>query len=267
MILIYFNKYYKNINMKSEVYKNINNIKLRMRIFESKDSVSEDLKGALIFLQGSGGAQFFPQCKYFAKRGMVTLTAQFRVPIRHKKFWPYFESISDGKSAIRYIRSNASRFNIDPNKIAVSGASQGSIYALGSALIKGLESKGEDLNISSEPNALILLSTPIPYWKFIIDYIHKRRPNEITPIHHIKEELPPTILIHSIEDAIEDVKKFTRKMKDLGDDCELFSFEGKEHGFIKRGRSDDGKYDNNPYEKSLVIIDKFLSRLGYLIVA
>jgi len=249
--------------MKSEVYKNINNIKLRMRIFESKDSVSEDLTGALIFLQGSGGSQFFPQCKYFAKRGMVTLTAQFRVPIRHKKFYPYFESISDGKSAIRYIRSNASRFNINPNKIVVAGASQGSIYALESALIKGLESKVEDLNISSEPNALILLSTPIPYWKFIVDYTHKRRPNEITPIHHIKEELPPTILIHSREDLVpfEEIKRFTMKMKDLGNDCELFTFEGNEHGFIKRGKSDFRRYDNKLYEETLVIIDKFLSKV------
>jgi acetyl esterase/lipase len=252
--------------MRSEVYKTIGDIKLRMRIFEPKDHVKKELIGVLIFLQGSGGSQFFPQCKYYAERGMVTLTAQFRVPIRHKKFWPYFESISDGKSAIRYIRSNASRFHIDPNKIAVAGASQGSIYALGSALIKGLESKAEDLNISSEPNALILLSSPIPYWKFIVDYIHKRRPNEITPIHYIKEELPPTILIHSIEDAIEDVKNFTQKMKNAGNDCELFSFEGQEHGFIKRGKSEGGKYDNKPYEESLIIIEEFLSKLDYLVI-
>ncbi|MBA7514096.1 hypothetical protein ES705_06120 [subsurface metagenome] len=252
--------------MKSEIYKNINNIKLRLRIFEPKDRASKDLKGTLIFLQGSGGSQFFPQCKYFAKRGMVTLTAQFRVRIRHKKSNPYFESIADGKSAIRYIRSYASKFNINPNKIVVAGASSGSIVALGSALIKGLESEVEDLNIRSEPNALILLSTPIPYWKFIVDYTHKRRPNDISPIQHIKNKLPPTILIHTLEDPVpfEEIKKFTMKMKDVANDCELFTFEGKEHGFIKRGKSEGGRYDNKPYKETLLIMNKFLSKLDYL---
>lgn len=254
--------------MKSEVYKTIDDIKLRMRIFEPKDHVTKDLIGVLIFLQGSGGSQFFPQCKYFAERGMVTLTAQFRVPIRHKKFWPYFESISDGKSAIRYCRSQLSKFNINPNKIAVAGASQGSIVALGSALIEGLESKAEDLNISSEPNALILLSTPIPYWKFIVDYTHKKRPNEMSLIHNIRKKLPPTIFIHAYEDFVpfDDVKKFIQKMKSAGNDCELFLFEGKEHGFIKRGKSEGEMYDNKPYEKSLIIIEEFLSKLDYLVI-
>lgn len=148
----------------------------------------------------------------------------------------------------------------------VAGASQGSIVALSSALIKGLESEVEDLNISSEPNALILLSTPIPYWKFIIDYTHKQKPNEISPIHHVKNKLPPTILIHTLEDPVpfKEVKRFTMKMKDVGNDCELFTFEGKEHGFIKRGKSEGGRYDNKPYEETLLIMNKFLSKLDYL---
>jgi len=252
--------------MKSEVYKTINDTKLRMRIFEPKDLISKNLIGTLIFLQGSGGSQFFPQCKYFAKKGMVTLTAQFRVRIRNTKLNPYFESIADGKSAIRYVRSQASKFNINPNKIAVAGASQGTIAALGTSLIEGLESEREDLNISSEPNALILLSTPIPYWKYILDYSHKRRPYEISPIFHVKKKLPPTILIHSLEDPVpfEEVKRFTMKMKEVGNDCELFTFEGKEHGFIKRGKSEGGRYDNKPYEETLLIMNKFFSKLDYL---
>lgn len=239
-----------------------------MRIFEPKDRASKDLKAVLMFLQRSGGSQFFPQCKYFAKLGMVTLAVQVRVRIRHKKshFFTYFESISDGKSAIRYIRSHASKFNVNPNKIVVAGASGDSIVALGSALIKGLESEGEDLNINSEPNALILLSTPIPYWKFVVDSPHKRKPNDISPIHHIKKKLPPTILIHSLYDPVpfEDVERFTMKMKDFGNDCELFTFEGKEHGFIKHGKSESEIYDNKPYEETLVIMNKFLKKLGYL---
>jgi acetyl esterase/lipase len=189
------------------------------------------------------------------------------VRIRHTKshFYTYFESIADGKSAIRYVRKHASRFNVNPNKIVVIGASGDTIAALGSALIKGLESEGEDLNISSKPNALILLSTPIPYWKFVVDYSHKHKPNGISPIHHIKNKLPPTIFIHSLDDFVpfEDVKRFTMKMKDIGNDCELFTFEGKEHGFIKREKSESERYNNKPYEETLIIMNEFLSKLNY----
>lgn len=221
---------------------------------------------AIIFLQGSGGSQFFPQCKYFANRGMVALTAQFRVRIMHKTTQKYYEQLSDGKSAIRYIRSHALDFRIDPNKIVVVGASQGSIVALCSALIEGLETDTEDLSISSEPNALILLSPPIPYLKYITEFTHKRKSKEITPIHEVRKKIPPTILLHSLEDLVplEIVKEFTRIMRNDGNDCELFVFEGKEHGFIKRGRSEHKRYDNNPYEQSLDIMDKFLVKLGYI---
>jgi acetyl esterase/lipase len=172
--------------MKSVIYKRSNNDKLRLRIFEPKNQEAKDMIPAIIFLQGSGGSQFFPQCKYFAMRGMVSFTAQFRVGIRHKTTQKYFEQLSDGKSAIRYIRSHATDFNIDPNKIVVVGASQGSIVALCSALIEGLEYESEDFSISSEPNALILLSPPIPYLKYITNFTHKRKSKEIIPVHEVK---------------------------------------------------------------------------------
>ena len=90
--------------------------------------------------------------------------------------------------------------------------------------------------------------------------------NEIHPIYHIKKKLSPTILIHSLDHPVpfEDVKRFTMKMKDSGNDCELFTFEGKKHGFIKRGKSESERYDNKPYEETLVIMNKFLSKLDYL---
>ena len=43
----------------------------------------------------------------------------------------------------------------------------------------------------------------------------------------------------------EDVKRFTMKMKDIGNDCELFKFEGEEHGFIKHRKSEILRYEIN----------------------
>ncbi len=95
----------------------------------------------IIYLQGCGWGwseqdifQFIPQLSDFAKDGYVVASVQYR--LSSQEIFP--AQLDDVKAAIRYLKTNASQFNIDPNKVGLWGDSSGAHLAL----LAGLEAMG-----------------------------------------------------------------------------------------------------------------------------
>ena len=87
-------------------------------------------------------------------------------------------------------------------------------------------------------------------------------PQNISPYHHVKKGTPPAIIFHGTGDTTVPFKTaqlFADKMTELGNRCELVSFEGRPHGFFNFGRG-DGK----DYTATVRAMDKFLASLGFL---
>ena len=79
------------------------------------------ITAAIVFFFGGGWVggtpkQFFPHCTYLASRGMVAISAEYRVKDRHGV--TPLECVLDGKSAVRWVRAHASELGIDPTLIA-----------------------------------------------------------------------------------------------------------------------------------------------------
>jgi len=249
------------------VYKTVGNVELKLHLFEPKDRDIEERLSAVVFFFGGGWVggtpkQFFPHCRYLATRGMVAMSAEYRVKSRHGT--TPFECVRDGKSAVRWIRANAAKLGIDPDKIVSAGGSAGGHVAACTGTIEGCEEEGEQTKVSSVPNAMMLFNP-------VIDTTGKGygagklkgRETEISPCHHVGEGVPPTIIFHGTADTcvpFENVERFTRLMKAAGNTCELAPFEGKSHGFFNYGR-DKG---NESFIKTLRAADKFLSKHGFL---
>ena len=64
--------------------------------------------------------------------------------------------VEDTKSAIRFIRANAEKLGVDPNRIVATGTSGGGDLALQSAINKAFDDPRDDLKVSSVPDALVL---------------------------------------------------------------------------------------------------------------
>src|SRR5438874_11513028 len=101
--------------------------------------------GILLFFGGgfTGGAprQFTNMAEYFASRGMVAATPEYR--IRNTHHTGVDKSIEDCKSAIRWLRSNTSSLGIDPGRIIAGGGSAGGTCAVFSAYNSTYEPEGE----------------------------------------------------------------------------------------------------------------------------
>ncbi|GAB2487837.1 alpha/beta hydrolase [Algoriphagus taiwanensis] len=246
------------------VYKTIDTLELSLEVYRPDGKPDENGFPAMVFFFGGGWtggttAQFEPQAKYFSERGIVCFLAEYRVSSRNQT--TPFESLQDAKSAMRFIRSNADKFQIDPNKIIASGGSAGGHLAAATALIDGYNDPTDDLNVSSKPAALVLFNPVIDngpggYGFERIGEAYK----DFSPLHNIQEGAPPTVIFLGTNDnliPVETMKYYQTVMEKVESRCELFLYEGQPHGFFN--------YRNFEfYEKTLRKADEFLQSLGYL---
>jgi len=216
-------------------YKATNKGPLMLHLFKpSKPSPAP--RPAIVFFFGGGWKigtplQFYPECRHFAERGIVAMSADYRTAFTHGT--TAFEADGDGKSAIRWVRAHAKELGIDPHKIIAAGASAGGQVAAAAGTVDGLDEPSEDSSISSRPDALVL-------WYPVIDNGPqgygddniKARHREISPLHHITPKAPPTILFLGTKDPLVPVataQDYQTRMKNSGVRCELKLFEGAGH--------------------------------------
>lgn len=199
---------------------------------------------AFVFFFGGGWVsgsikQFEPHAEYFSERGLICFLIDYRVRSRNQV--SPFESLKDAKSAIRFIRKNASLFHVDTSKIIASGGSAGGHLAAATALIKDFNEESDGRSLSCVPNALVLFNP-------VVDngpggYGNERVGNkykDFSPLHNIVKGAPPTIIFLGTKDhliPVETMQYYKIVMEKVGSRCDLFLYEGEGHGFFNYGKS------------------------------
>ena len=261
---------------RAEVYKTIGEVKLSLWLYAPNGHRPSAKLPAILFFFGGGWTngnpkQFEQQCKHLSSRGMVAITADYRVASRHKVH--VVECIRDAKSAVRWVRANARRLGIDPDRIAAGGGSAGGHIAAAAGVIEGLEEQGENLRISSRPNALVLFNPALVLaaapeigaaTESFAPFADRfgAAPQAISPYHHVRKGDPPAIIFHGKSDTTVPYRyaeAFAQKMREAGNRCELEGYEGQTHGFFNFGRG-----DNEYFHKTLKRADEFLVSMGYI---
>lgn len=246
---------------KQIVYKSFDKDPLELNVFLPDGWKASDQRPAIVFFFGGGWVggtptQFYPHSRYLASRGMVAISAQYRT--RNSHGTSPLECVADGKSAVRWMREHAAELGIDPERVAAGGGSAGGHVAATTGVIDGLEEDGEDMSVSSKPNALVLYNpaTDLSGVQRLGD-----RALEISPLQHVSKGDPPTIVFHSRDDQTvpyESAVAFCEAMNGAGNQCELVSFDGRPHGFFNYTRS------RVAYKTTVWHMDRFLASLGYL---
>jgi acetyl esterase/lipase len=255
---------------KSETYRKVGDTELKIWIFEPVQKSAKPLPAIVFFFGGGwvGGSptQFEPQSRHLASRGMIAIVADYRVKTRQNA--KPADCVSDAKACVRWVRANAARLGIDPQRIAVGGGSAGGHLAASTATLPGLDTAQDDKSVSCIPDALVLFNpgtvmAPFPGLdlKGFGAGLDKAKfgcePTEISPLHHVKKGTPPTIIFHGKADTTvpyTTVEKFAEVMKTAGNRCELIGYEGQPHGFFNKAK----------YAETLAATDAFLVSLGYL---
>ncbi len=246
-----------------ETYRTIDATELKLWIFGERDPQAQ--KPAIVFFFGGGWssgspAQFERQARHFATRGMIAITADYRVRSRHGV--RVVDCVNDAKAAIAWVREHAQRLGIDPQKIAASGGSAGGHLAACTGTLEGYGS-------NERPNAMILFNpaatlAPIAGWEpgardLVPGADRLGAPAAaLSPAHHIGPHTPPTLILHGKQDttvSYGSVVAFDAAMKNAGRPCTLVGYEGAGHGF----------FNSNPhFSTTLAEADRFLVALEWI---
>jgi acetyl esterase/lipase len=152
--------------------------------------------------------------RWLAGQGYVVFDVQYRLGVR----WP--APLADVKCAIRWVRANASRYGVDPERIAILGRAAGAHLALMAAYTandptyppacftdSGTARVDEGVRaviVSAAPTDLRLWAAePGSAVEQLLGGLPDDSPDtyaRASPITHVRPGLPPTLIIHGQRD-------------------------------------------------------------------
>jgi acetyl esterase/lipase len=165
--------------------------------------------------------------------------------------------LHDVKTAIRFLRANAERFNLDPQRFGIMGHSAGGHLVSMAAMTAGLgvlEDNTHYPEYSAEVQAVAPCSGPsslegIPahdpeFSKMIFGTADPDAPiyREYSPMTYLRANLPPFLIVHGTADDVVDVKQsitLHEGLKKFGNHSELVLIDQADHLFEIDGHSQD----------------------------
>ena len=161
---------------------------------------------------------------------------QFKVP----------EAVADVRRAVRYIRLNAEKFGIDPNRIGVCGGSAGGHLSLvlGTSSDNGDNKSNDEVErVSDRVQAVVAYYPPVDLREWVGKLTDKfpalgfdpKLAESVSPLLHVSADDPPTLLIHGDKDDLVKLDNSERILASFQKEkvpCELIVIKGAGHGFF-----------------------------------
>lgn len=161
-------------------------------------------------------------CGYYAERGYVAVSIQYRIakdnppalpgpapsPEKNEQFRLMNAACQDTSNAVRWVRTNADKYDIDPNRIGIGGVSAGAFNALNTAFC-GEKITGPDAEVA----AVISLMGAIG-------------------ASHIDKNDPPVFIAHGTSDNLVPyamVKGMVRRLDEVGAKYSFHPVDGVAH--------------------------------------
>ncbi len=215
--------------------------------------------GLILFHGGSwsGGnlGQFRRACAYFASRGLVCATAEYRMLTKEEtKGLPPGETkkrvcVTDAKSAIRWFKHHSSELGIDPARVITGGGSAGGHISALATLNPGLNDPTDPTDLDTSVVAYLWFNPA-----FSAEDVEDP---EIDVLRFAKQDLPPAIAFFGTADPWKKGwdEALAKWREAGGDSIDLRLAEGQPHGF----------FNQDPWQSvTLIAADRFLAGLGLL---
>jgi len=209
---------------------------------------------AVVYVHGggwSGGGRnaFQRQAAYMATKGYAGACIEYRLSgVAH-----YPAALYDAKAAVRWVRANAAKYRIDPDRIGIMGFSAGGHLAA----LESVSAETADVNAadpidkaSSKPDFVVLgypwLNAMVPNTQGLITYCAttpmvktvpqdkcKEFETKYSPVRFVTSATPPTFLYITSDDKTVDVQAsidYFEAMRAAKASIEFHSFAHGSHG-------------------------------------
>jgi len=212
-----------------------------------------------------------------ANEGFVTASLFYRL----SGDWPFPADIEDCKCAIRYLRANASKYGLDPDRIGVAGASAGGHLAELVATAgkdAGLEGSGGWSNASSAVQAVSAYAGASDFTvgatqfqnhtgKVIIKLFRgteKEKPDlyrQASPMFYVSKDSPPLLLVQGEEDELvpfDQSVRMAEAYKKVGLPVEFLAVKHASHDFEQVGKDPIAPTVDEIRKKTIEFFKKYL---------
>lgn len=239
---------------------------------------------AVVWIHGGGweapdGPRGKSSTAALAQAGFVTAFIHYRLSDEAK----FPANIEDSKCAIRYLRANAGKYGIDPNRIGVAGESAGGHLSLLVATADakaGLEGNGGWAGVSSRVSAVVVFYPATDLRNMTATFVNPlaRRviPKMIggseadkasayaraSPVRYVSGDDPPLLVFAGAQDGLVPVSQSERMVaayKAAGAPGQFVKVENSDHGFAPaRGLPPSPSYERI----TAMMVAFFRQRLG-----
>ncbi len=248
-------------------YCQVDGISLRMDASIQKDALR--VPAAIIvhgggWVRGDRRTDVEPLFEPLNDAGIAWFSVDYRLAANAMQF---AYGIDDVESAVRFIRSHAGQFHIDPDKVALIGESAGGQLAAMAALRLPQGSVKAVVALYTPTDLVKLLKNSAyipaqirrsvegtPWENLILAAL-----GQLSPIENVRPNMPPFLFIHGTEDPLVPFSQSTsmcRRMREAGASCEVYPLEGAGHGI--RWWESSRRYE--AYKRKMT--DWLLAKLG-----
>jgi len=186
-----------------------------------------------------------------ASHGYVVASVGYRLAPKFK----FPAQIEDARAAVRFLRANAKKYDIEPNEFAAAGFSAGGHLAL----LLGLADKEKDWNVGNNTNESSCVQCVVDffgptdlslyscspgledaYMVPVFGKACKTNPDvfkKASPISYVSKNAPPILMIHGNFDLIVPIihsENLLKKLEDAGATAKLITVNGEGHGWNGR---------------------------------
>lgn len=215
----FYNEPIKDIEYKDVIYKKRDNKELTLDIYTNKEA--KEATPIIIYVFGNGwiyGDKVIPSAiesiiNLLKDEGYAVISTSYELMDDEVILK---DQISDVKDTIRWIYKNKDKYNFDVNNIGIIGPSAGAQLSMMAAFSREDEFIGDQSlkSYSSKVKYIIDLFGPARLSKINLsvgpeevvekfsDSDIEKLSKEFSPIEYIREDLPDTLIIHSLKDNI-----------------------------------------------------------------
>jgi acetyl esterase/lipase len=202
---------------------------------------------AVVYLHGGGWAEgerstgLYPWLNpLLTAHGFITVSVTYRL----SRYAPFPAQIHDAKAVVRWLRSHAEQYRIDPERIGAWGDSAGGQLAAllgvtgdvplleGNCGSPGYSSHVQAVVTRSAPydflstGGLMINDAPSPVTQLFGGTVAERKElmRVASPISHVRPDAPPFQIVHGTRDEtvpFEQAERFAQALKALGNEVEF----------------------------------------------
>jgi len=232
----------------------VNGTQLHLDVYRPSNQGTA-IRPAIVLIHGGAWTSFDKSTmrgmgELLARDGFVAFAVDYRLFHGVENRWP--AQLDDVQSAVRWVRANASKYGVNPDRIGAFGHSAGAQLA---ALL-GMEDTRDNSNpalakYSSKVQAVVDVSGPTDlttqhdadYVAFVTSFLgadYKKHPEvwrDASPVFHVSKGDAPILILHGTRDGdvpISQAEEFSKKLEAAGvpvsfikvDDGHLFQTPG-----------------------------------------